>query len=89
MSFRTLLADVLPDLKFAETIDHKRANDESCEQCSQAGERSPERQIAEYTKWREIVKQFFVQQPIEQSASVQSWVVGYSSLAHTRLTMRD
>src|ERR1700676_3167763 len=76
VGFRSFLADVLSDLKFAETIDDERANDESGEQRGQAGERGSKGQIAEDAKGREIMKQLLVQQPIKQSASVSSLVVG-------------
>ena len=76
--FGPLLANVLSDLKFAETVDDEGANDEAGEQRGQAGKCGTKGQIAENTKGREIVKKLFVQQPIKQSASVLSLVVAVS-----------
>src|ERR1700688_706748 len=75
VGFGSLFADVLSDLKFAEAINDKRANDKSREQRGETGERGPKGQIAEDAKRRKIMKQLLVQQPIKQSASVSSLVV--------------
>src|SRR6202035_5726861 len=71
--FGALFADVLSDLKFAETIDYERADDKAGKQRGQTGKCGTKGQIAENTKRREIVEKLFVQQPVKQSASVSSW----------------
>src|SRR6185437_8422664 len=72
-------ADELADLKFAQAVDHDWADDECGEECGQAGECCTKSQIPKNTEWRKIVEQLQVQQPVEQSASVQSSVVDLQS----------
>ena len=47
MRARSLLADILADLEFAQAADHRRADDERHEQRRQAGKGRAEREVAE------------------------------------------
>ena len=81
MGLGAFFADELADLKFAQTVDDDRADDQAGEKRGEAGKRCTKGQIAENAEWREVVEQLQVQQPVEQSASVQSSVVGLQSSA--------
>ena len=52
---RTLFADVLADLKIAQTLNHDRPDDQSGEKRGEAGEGSAKSQIAENAEWRKIM----------------------------------
>src|SRR6185437_7655289 len=51
-------SNVLADLKFTQTIDHERPDDQSGKKGSQAGESGAKRKIAENTERRKIMKEF-------------------------------
>ena len=70
MRLGTFFANELADLKFAQTVDDDRADDECGEKRGEAGERCTKRQVPKNTEWRKVMKQLQVQQPVEQSASV-------------------
>jgi hypothetical protein len=42
MGFGTFFADILPDLEFAQAIDHQWPNDQPGKHCGQASKRSTE-----------------------------------------------
>src|ERR1700722_7825438 len=69
VSLRTFFADVLPDLKIAQPPNHDGPNDESREKRGEAREGCAKSEITENTEWRKIMKQFQIEQPVEQSAS--------------------
>ena len=63
-----VLANVLADLEFAQAMNDRRSDDQSDEQCGQAGEDGAKRQIAEDSERADVKddKSFLIQQPIEQ-----------------------
>ncbi len=79
MGLGPLFPDELADLKFAQPVDDDGADNQCREQCGEAGKSCTKGQITENTEWREVVEQLQVQQPVEQSASLQSSVVGLQS----------
>src|SRR6185369_11598559 len=70
MRLGSLFAYELADLKLPQTVDDDRADNKCGKKSSETGERRTKSQIPENAEWRKVVKQFQVQQPIEQSASV-------------------
>jgi hypothetical protein len=70
MRFRTFFANVLPDLEFAEPVDHQRTHNQCGKQCGKTGKSGAECQVAEDAEGRKIMLQLHKQQPVEQSASV-------------------
>jgi hypothetical protein len=60
----------LADLKFAQAVDDQGADDERREQGGEAGECCTKSEVPENAERRKVVKQFQVQQPIEQCASI-------------------
>ena len=69
MCLRAFLADVLPDLKIAQPLNHDWTNDQVGEQRSKTSEGGAKREIAKNTEGRKVVVELQVQQPVEQSAS--------------------
>jgi len=61
MSLRALFADVLSNLKVAQTIDNQGADNQSCEKRGKAGERGAKSKIAENAKGRKVVEQLKIQ----------------------------
>ena len=54
---RAFFADVLADLKFAQTLDDDGPDDQSGKKRGKAGEGGAERQITENAERREVVKE--------------------------------
>ena len=68
---RSLFADVLADLKFAQPLNDVRTNQQPDQQCRQAGEDGAKRQITEDAKQAKVRKELLVQQPIEQNVRLR------------------
>jgi hypothetical protein len=85
VGLRAFFANVLADLKFLQTIDDERTNNQSGEKRGEAGERSAERQITEDTKRRKIMEELYVQQPIKQLASLGFEYSRWSSVVRRSL----
>src|SRR6266567_8594383 len=89
MRLGTFFADVLADLEFAQPVNHQGANDQSGKHCGQTGKRSAESEIPENAERRKIMKQFRIQQPVEQSASGSFLVGPRSSVLGRRSSIVD
>jgi hypothetical protein len=59
----------LTDLEIAQPPNDHRPNNEPGEKRSKTGEGCAKRQVTENTEGRKIMKEFQVEQPVEQSAS--------------------
>ena len=68
MRARPFVADILADLEFAQTADHRRSDDERHKKRGQACKGRAEGQIAKDPERSHIkvAKNVFVQKPIEQ-----------------------
>src|SRR5262249_54033862 len=67
MRFRTVLANVLPDLKFAQPRDQPGPENDAQEKRSQAGERGSERDESEYAEWAYERKELLVEQVVQHA----------------------
>src|ERR1022692_786526 len=57
MRLRAFFANVLADLKLAQTLNHDRTDNQSCKKCGEAGERRAEGQITEDAEGRKVMKE--------------------------------
>jgi hypothetical protein len=65
--FRTLFADVLADLKFAQLLNYEWPDEQSDQHRGEAGKRSAEGQIAEDAERPEVGEEFLIKQPVKQN----------------------
>src|ERR1700678_2786935 len=72
MRLRTLFANILPNLKVAQSLNHDRPDNQPREKRRQTGKRRAKSQITKNTERRKIMEELQVEQPIEQSASIIS-----------------
>src|SRR5271167_1996377 len=73
MSLRPFFADVLPDLKIAQALNHDGPDDQAGEKSGEAGEGGAESEIKKNAERRKVMVELQVEQPVEQSASNTSF----------------
>ena len=68
MGLRAIFADVLSDLEVAQTTYDTRSDDQTDEECGQAGEGRTKGQIAENTERTDMKydEALLIEQPVEQ-----------------------
>jgi hypothetical protein len=69
MVLRTVFADVLADLKFAQLLNDEGPDEESNEHCSETGKSGSERQIPEDAEGSEVREKFLIKEPVKQTSS--------------------
>ena len=69
MVLRTVFADVLTDLKFAQLLDDEGPDEEGNQHCRETGKSGPERQIPEDAEGSEVGEKFLIKEPVEQTSS--------------------
>ena len=71
MGLGAVFANVLADLEFTQAANDGRPDDQSDEECGEAGEGGAKRKIAEDSERADMEddKSFLIQQPIEQNSS--------------------
>ena len=79
MVFRTVLTDVLADLKFAQLLNDERPDEQSDEHRGETGKSSAKRQIPEDAEGSEVGKKFLIKEPIKQTSSATRLWLSYKS----------
>ena len=70
MGLRPVVANILADLKFAQFLNDIRSDEHGDHQRGKRSKSGAKSQIAEDPEWMEEGKQFHVQQPVKQEASM-------------------
>ena len=84
-ALRTVLADVLADLKFAQLLNHKRPDEQGDQHRGKTGKGGAKRQIPEDAEGSEVGKKFLIKEPVKQTSSADPHK-DYTWLSYSRST---